>query len=52
MVNLKYAEILYTLGNHGGAGAGNENYYMARKYYSHCLVLKDGDYTRALWGLL
>jgi hypothetical protein len=49
LVNLKYAEILYTLGN----GGNNEFFYMARKYFSHSLILREeGDQSRALWGLL
>lgn len=47
-MNLKYAEMLYTM----GSGNNNlDNLYLARKYFSHSLVLKE-DYPRALWGLL
>lgn len=52
MMNLKYAEILYSLGNSGDL----DNLYLARKYFSHCLVLQDNtsdcNSMRALWGLL
>lgn len=53
LVNIKYAEILYSI------GTGNENLenlYNARKYYSHALTLQSEKAaeteTRALWGLL
>ena len=46
LINLRYAEILHSLG-------GLDNLYLARKYFSHCLVLKeDGKCLRALFGLL
>lgn len=49
MVNLRYAEILYSLGN----GGDLESLHLARKYFSHCLVLKEnGECNRALFGLL
>eukprot|EP00347_Sterkiella_histriomuscorum_P010177 403377310 len=52
IVNLRFAEMLYSQG-----GPENlDNYYMARKYFSHALSLIDEKVgnmqARALWGLL
>lgn len=52
IVNIKYAEILYSLGN---SGDNFENLLLSRKYYSHALALQDEKKTyliRAIWGLL
>lgn len=53
LVNIKYAEILYSTANEGGAV---DNLYLARKYYSHALAIQSESaaksQTRALWGLL
>lgn len=52
LVNLRYAEILYSTANCGGESI--DTLYLARKYYSHALALQSdkGSQTRALWGLL
>lgn len=51
MINLRYAEILYSQG-----GPDNvDNFYLARKYFSHALSLQDNKssmISRALFGLL
>jgi hypothetical protein len=50
---MKYAEILYSLGN---SGENLENLYNARKYFAHSLTLQtvgsSNQQVRALWGLL
>ena len=51
--NLKYAEILYSMGN---SGDNFESLLLSRKYFTHSLTLcneKNKNYKgRALWGLL
>ena len=53
MINIRYAEILYSTSN---GGEYFENLLNARKYFSHALALQsdkqDKTQTRALWGLL
>jgi tetratricopeptide (TPR) repeat protein len=54
IVNLRFAELLYSQGS-GSSSDNLDNYYLARKYYSHALSLQDDKSTmlpRALWGLL
>ncbi len=53
MVNIKYAEILYSTAN---GGENLDNLYLARKYFSHALAIQgsqqEKSQPRALWGLL
>lgn len=55
MVNIKYAEILYSTANAAG-GDNLDNLYLARKYFSHALAIQgerqEKSQPRALWGLL
>jgi tetratricopeptide (TPR) repeat protein len=48
LYNIKYAEILYSIG-------GGDNFTLARKYYSKAIALNDkssNNSVRAIWGLL